>query len=114
MWMIRRAALTGEMVYLYLLMTTGVRSFKRDCAAGPMLQGMFETLCECERHGLLVHRKQRQRKTALTVAGPKPFIQDVLDSIFQKKTAAFDDFCLSDSADSRGFHRDGRFVCTPT
>ena len=46
----------------------------------PALQTVFEALCA--RYGLPVYRKARQRKTTFTVAGPGPFIHDVLNVMF--------------------------------
>lgn len=59
----------------------------------PMIHSVFETLCE--RYGLPVYRKPRQRQTTLTVAGPKPFVHDVLGAIFQKMADAFDELFVS-------------------
>ena len=59
----------------------------------PALQTVFEALCA--RYGLPVYRKARQRKTTFTVAGPGPFIHDVLNVMFQQMADAFDELFLA-------------------
>ncbi len=62
----------------------------------PMLQEVFEGLCA--RYGIPVYRKPRQRKTTFTVAGPKPFVHDVLGAMFQKMADAFDELFIAQTA----------------
>jgi hypothetical protein len=44
--------------------------------ADPSLQFVFVTLCE--RYGIDVYRTPKQRKTSVTIRGPRSFIQGVL------------------------------------
>ena len=59
----------------------------------PALQTVFEALCG--RYGLPVYRKPRQRKTTFTVAGPGPFVHDVLNVMFQQMADAFDELFIA-------------------